>query len=60
MRLKLALYNVEWMKELFYSDGSPKRADQGSKEERRAGGPSLELARPKKIQADNNNSEADA
>jgi endonuclease/exonuclease/phosphatase family metal-dependent hydrolase len=44
MRLKLALYNVEWMKELFYSDGSPKRADQGSKEERRAGARSARLA----------------
>ncbi len=44
MELKLAVYNVEWMKDLFYSDGTPKRADAADREDRTAGERSAKLA----------------
>ena len=44
MKLTFAVYNVEWMKDLFLNDGSPKRADQGSAKDREYGARSVLLA----------------
>jgi hypothetical protein len=37
MKLKLAVYNMEWMKDLFFADGTPKKANEGSKDDRKHG-----------------------
>ncbi len=37
MNLKFAVYNVEWMKDLFRSDGTPKQSNQGSAHDRKDG-----------------------
>lgn len=44
MKLKLAIYNMEWMKDLFFRDGTPKLANQGSAEDRKQGKRSALLA----------------
>ncbi len=44
MELKIAVYNMEWMRRLFFSDGSPKKADEGSQEDRKHGERSAMLA----------------
>lgn len=37
MKLKFAVYNMEWMSDLFYKDGAPKKADEGSEKDRENG-----------------------
>lgn len=44
MQLKLAVYNMEWMKDLFHKDGSPKRWDSPDEKTRRHGERSAYLA----------------
>lgn len=44
MQLKLAVYNMEWMKDLFHRDGVPKRADDSDAETRAFGVRSAQLA----------------
>ena len=44
MKLKLAVYNMEWMKNLFFRDGTPKKANEGSSEDRKDGERSALLA----------------
>lgn len=44
MKLKLAVYNMEWMKRLFFADGTPKQANAGSAEDRKHGERSAKLA----------------
>ncbi|MEP3479606.1 MAG: hypothetical protein ABJZ55_10195 [Fuerstiella sp.] len=44
MKLKLCVYNMEWMKDLFFKDGTPKKADEGSVEDRKHGERSKMLA----------------
>lgn len=44
MKLKFAVYNMEWMKNLFFADGTPKKADEGSVDDRQQGRRSERLA----------------
>lgn len=44
MNLKFAVYNVEWMKDLFFQDGTPRQHDQGSAEDMEHGARSVLLA----------------
>ena len=44
MNLTFAVYNVEWMKDLFFKDGTPKRDDQGSAKDKEFGARSVLLA----------------
>ncbi len=44
MKLRLSVYNMEWMKDLFHSDGTPKKADEGNAEDRKNGERSAMLA----------------
>lgn len=44
MNLKFAVYNVEWMKDLFFQDGTPKQANQGSAQDKKNGARSVLLA----------------
>jgi predicted extracellular nuclease len=44
MKIRFAVYNMEWMKNLFYRDGTPKRSDQGSNDDKEDGVRSEQLA----------------
>ncbi len=44
MDLRLAVYNMEWMKDLFFKDGTPKRTDDPDAEDRKHGERSARLA----------------
>ena len=44
MQVKLTAYNMEWMKDLFYKDGTPKTVDSGSTEDKKNGERSKDLA----------------
>lgn len=44
MRLRFAVYNVEWMKDLFSRDGTPKQVGQGSTEDQKDADRSVLLA----------------
>ena len=44
MKIKFAVYNMEWMCNLFYKDGTPKQDDVGSEEDRKDGKRSAQLA----------------
>jgi hypothetical protein len=44
MKLKIAVYNMEWMKDLFFRDGTPKTVNEPTKEDREDGERSVLLA----------------
>ena len=44
MKLKMAVYNVEWMKDLFFPDGTPKTANEPNADDRKDGRRSARLA----------------